>query len=342
MPSNVVLTSGTGGFHTFATAGRADLDGAGLLAQTRELWTMKVRPGMRVLSVSPAWHALGLYESRALTEIGAVPVIPWGTLTPRFIGDMLTAVQKLQPEHLLITTRAVRMLFAECDRRGLDPREVFGSVRYVGCAGEPLSLPFRQYMTVRMDLDDVFERGGSGDGMFGGAECYAHRGHHISADVHYVEVVSPTTAEPMPEGRRGSAVVTNLSRGRSIYIRFDTEDVAEVVPGPCPCGRTHPVIEFHGRVADSVDVDGRLVTPSDVRMALDEIATTRFQQFSLAAEGEHLTVAIHGLENRARGEVEEAAETISNLLDLQVRLTGGAIHQSGWKGTRVGQLGATE
>ena len=138
-PSNVVMTSGTMGFNTFAIVTDYDLDGASTLAQARELWMIKVRAGMRVLSLSPAWHALGLFESRAITRIGAVPILPWGTLTPRFAGDILTAVTLLKPEHLLVTARAVRMLLAECDRLKLDPRRAFASVRYLGCAGESLS-----------------------------------------------------------------------------------------------------------------------------------------------------------------------------------------------------------
>ena len=106
--------------------------------------------------------------------------------------------------------------------------------------------------------------------MFGGGECHAHRGHHVSADVHCVEIVDPKTGLPLGAGRRGTAVVTNLSLGKSVYIRFDTEDVAEIIPGDCPCGSTHPVVEFYGRLADSVVLPDRIITPADVRGALDE------------------------------------------------------------------------
>ncbi len=340
-PSNLVMTTGTSGFNTFAMVTEHDLDGAGLLAQARELWMMKVRPRMRVLSISPAWHALGLYESRALTTIGAVPVIPWGTLTARFVGDILTAVDQLAPEHLLVTARALRMLLAECDRRKLDTRRVFRNVRYLGCAGEPLSSPFREYLRVELELDDVFERGGSGDGMFGGGECFAHRGHHVSADVHFVEIVTPDGGVVLGPGQRGKAVVTNLSLGRSVYVRFDTEDVAEVVPGDCPCGRTHPVVEFYGRLADSVVLSDRILAPGDVRTALDEIESTRFRSFSMAGDDAGgLLIGLSGAEELTAGQLDEAATQAETRLGVPVSLSSGAIDMVGWKEDRLNRPGS--
>lgn len=333
-PSNIVLTTGTGGFHTFAALTDDNLAGPGLLAQLRELWAMRVRPGMRVLSVSPAWHALGLFESRALTELGTVPVLPWGTLTPRFIGPMLDAIQSLEPEHLLLTARAVRMLLAECDRRGLDSRRVFAPVRFVGCAGEPLSPVFRSHLIERMELEDLFERGGSGDGMFGGSECHAHRGHHIAADVHYVEIVDEHGQEVAP-GERGSAVVTNLGLGRSVYVRFDTEDVAAIIPGTCPCGRTHPVIEFYGRQHDSVRIGTRLITPADVRTVLDEVTLTRFRPFSLHGSEGTVRISVADLETASESDRVDADDAISRRLDIEARLEPAGDGIENWKEQRV-------
>jgi phenylacetate-CoA ligase len=335
-PSNVVMTSGTMGFNTFAIVTNYDLDGASTLAQARELWMIKVRPGMRVLSLSPAWHALGLFESRAITRIGAVPILPWGTLSPRFVGDILTAVRFLKPEHLLVTARAIRMLLVECDRLKLDPRRAFASVRYLGCAGESLSAAFRTHLTRRLEVEEVFERGGSSDGMFGGGECIAHRGHHVSADVHYVEVIDPRTGVTLGPGRRGTAVVTNLSLGKSVYIRFDTEDVAEVIPGGCPCGRTHPVVEFYGRLADSVVLPDRIITPADVRNVLDEFDCAHFRPFAIAwNEADGLLVRFSGGAEIGWAERTKLEETCSARLSVPVTVLAGEVDHAGWKEERI-------
>lgn len=338
-PTNVVVTSGTGGFQSFALLTDQDLDGAGLLAQARELWAMKVRSGMRVLSLSPAWHALGLFETRALTEIGAIPVIPWGSLTPRFIQGLVSAVDQLEPEHLLVTARAIRMMLAECIHQGLDPRRVFRSVRYVGCAGEAISPQFRAHVLDRLELEDLFERGGSGDGMFGGAECFAHRGHHISADVHLVEIISPLTGEVLGPGERGCAAITNLSLGRSIFIRFDTEDVAEIVPGACPCGRTHPVVEFYGRLSDSVIFENRILTPADVRAGLDEGPVTRFRPFSMAGNGSTLRIGLQGADTMTTSERDQSVAALESRLGVGVDIVPATVGRVGWKEVRVEPMG---
>ena len=279
--SCVVMTSGTLGFNTFAFLTAADLNAGNLRNAARELWLAKVRPGMRVLTLSPAWHALALLDTRAITAIGAQPITPWGTFAPRFSANFLDAVARFRPEHMLVTVPALRAILEECERQRLAPRAIFRSVRYVATAGEALSPAFRRHVIRELGLDDLFERGGSSDGMFGGSECWAHRGHHIFADLHYIEVVDPQTGRPLPPGRRGSAVVTNLTRDRSVYVRFDTEDVAEIVGGDCPCGRTHPLVELYGRLSDSVRLPGRIVAPADVRACLDELPPLMGRSFRL-------------------------------------------------------------
>ena len=278
--TNVVMTSGTLGFNTFAFLTRHDLMGSSFRNGLRELWSVKVRPGMRVLTLSPAWHALALLDTRALTAIGAEVVVPWGTFAPRFVPNFLEAVRLHRPEHILLTAPVLRGMLEQSERRGLDEREWFASVRYVACAGESLSPSYRRHVIDRLGLEDLFERGGSSDGMFGGGECFAHRGHHISADLHYVEVVDTSDGSLLPPGKRGTSVVTNLSGGRSVYIRFNTEDVAAIIPGECPCGRTDPVLEFYGRLADSVILPDRIVTPADIRAVLDTFPALMAQPFS--------------------------------------------------------------
>jgi len=330
--SNVVMTSGTHGFNTFAFLTPADLRGGNLRNETRQLWMAKVRPGMRVLTLSPAWHVLALLDTRALTEIGAHVVVPWGTFAPRFSANFVDAVRRLQPEHILLTAPVLRGMLEECERLGLTPREVFASVRYVACAGEGLSPAFRRHVIAEMGLDDLFERGGSSDGMFGGGECWAHRGHHVFADLHYIEIVDPRTGALLPPGRRGSAVVTNLTLGRSVYVRFDTEDVAEIVPGECPCGRTHPVLELYGRLADSVVLEDRIIAPFDVRCCLDEFPELLGQPFRMEPVAGGLRVRLDAGSVTDPPLLEQVAAVIEDRLGTAAIVEAGESVAVGWKG----------
>jgi phenylacetate-CoA ligase len=329
--SNVVMTSGTLGFNTFAFLSRADLAGGSLVNSLRELWSVRVRPGMRVLTLSPAWHALALLDTRGISAIGAELIIPWGTFAPRFVPNFVEAVRLHRPEHILLTAPVLRGMIDECDRRDLDLHEVFASVRYVACAGESLSPSYRRYVIERLGLNDLYERGGSSDGMFGGGECFAHRGHHISADLHYVEVVDPRSGALLPPGRRGTSVVTNLRAGRSVYVRFDTEDVAEIVPGQCPCGRTDPVLELYGRCSDSVVLEDRIVAPADIRSVLDTFPALMSQPFSVEHVGEAALRVKLGVV-REGVILQRGAEALRNALGIDVALTVDESLAVGWKG----------
>lgn len=329
--SNVVMTSGTLGFNTFAFLTPSDLRGGSLLNSLRELWIVGVRPGMKVLTLSPAWHALALLDTRGLTALGAEAVIPWGTFAPRFVPNFLDAVAAHRPEHILLTAPVLRGMIEECDRRKADARDVFASVRYIACAGESLSAPYRRYVIERTGIDDIFERGGSSDGMFGGGECFAHRGHHISADLHYVEVIDPVSGELLAPGRRGVPLVTNLLRGRSVYIRFNTEDVAAIVPGECPCGRTDPVIELYGRLSDSVVLEDRIVAPADIREALDTIPELMGQPFQIEHAGPARIRIAMGV-TRPWATLSRATDALRSALRIDATVTNSENLAVGWKG----------
>lgn len=267
----LVLTSGTLGFPTFASLGWGEFDHGSPLEVLRELRMDGLRPGMRVMCMYPAWHHLSLLDNRALELAGAEVVCPWGTFVPRFAGRALDAIESRRPAYLLTVTSMLHAILDEAQRRGRDPRRTLASVRIAMVVGEPVTAAQRRLLCERLGLEDLFERGGSSDGLWGGADCPAHAGHHIWRDHHHVEVVDPQTGEPLPPGARGSVVVTNLTLDRSLHIRFDTEDLGEVLPGECPCGRTHPRVELYGRLADCVTVSGRLIAPYDVRCAVDSL-----------------------------------------------------------------------
>jgi phenylacetate-CoA ligase len=69
-PDNVVMTSGTQGFHTFAAIGGYELSRGAIRAVQREFWMQKMRPGMRVVALCPGWHFLSLLDCKAMGRLG--------------------------------------------------------------------------------------------------------------------------------------------------------------------------------------------------------------------------------------------------------------------------------
>lgn len=88
-------------------------------------------------------------------------------------------------------------------------------------------------------------------------ECERRAGMHVSADSHVVEVAAPP-------GEIGPLTVTALGMWTMPFIRYETGDLAERAAGPCPCGRTLPLLTaLHGRSVDSIELRGgrRLLWP---------------------------------------------------------------------------------
>ena len=76
--------------------------------------------------------------------------------------------------------------------------------------------------------------------------CEAGR-YHIHAEHCVVEIVDHD-GQPCVPGATGRIVVTGLQNAAMPLLRYDTDDTAEVVAGPCACGRTLPSIgEITGR-----------------------------------------------------------------------------------------------
>lgn len=102
-------------------------------------------------------------------------------------------------------------------------------------------------------------------------ECSLHCGHHIFMDCCYIEINDPKTGRLLPAGNRGTVIVTSLIPYGSLYIRYDSEDLGEIMPQPCKCGRTWPLMKVYDRRANTVQVGEKEIVPYDVRLCLDEV-----------------------------------------------------------------------
>ena len=106
-------------------------------------------------------------------------------------------------------------------------------------------------------------------------ECTEQNGLHIWEDAYIVEIVDPQTLEPLPDGEHGELVMTTLDRQAMPVIRYRTRDLTRILPGPCPCGRTHRRIDrITGRSDDMFIIKGCNVFPMQVEgilMKLPEV-----------------------------------------------------------------------
>ncbi len=79
-----------------------------------------------------------------------------------------------------------------------------------------------------------------------------------------VEIVTPGTGTPVPEGEVGEVIVTTLNPDYPL-IRFATGDLSAVLSGQSPCGRTNMRIKgWMGRADQTPKIKGMFVRPEQV------------------------------------------------------------------------------
>ena len=100
-------------------------------------------------------------------------------------------------------------------------------------------------------------------------ECKEQNGMHLWEDNYIVEIVDPDTLEPLPDGETGEMVLTTLDRTMMPILRYRTRDLTRIIPGECPCGRTHRRIDrIKGRTDDMFIIKGVNVFPMQVEKIL--------------------------------------------------------------------------
>ena len=100
-------------------------------------------------------------------------------------------------------------------------------------------------------------------------ECLEQNGMHFWEDCYLVEIIDPDTGEPVPDGEIGELVLTTLDREMMPLIRYRTRDLTRILPGTCPCGRTHLRIDrIKGRSDDMFIIKGVNIFPMQVEKIL--------------------------------------------------------------------------
>ncbi|MGF3498286.1 MAG: phenylacetate--CoA ligase family protein [Candidatus Methanosuratincola sp.] len=120
-----------------------------------------------------------------------------------------------------------------------------------------------------MDCHDIY---GMSE-MYGpgvGCSCSCGGGLHIWEDHFIVEIVDPSTGEPVGPEEEGEVVLTSLTKTAMPILRFRTRDVSKILDaGKCDCGRTHlRIARVKGRCDDAFSINGVKVFPGQVEYVL--------------------------------------------------------------------------
>jgi len=101
-----------------------------------------------------------------------------------------------------------------------------------------------------------------------------------------VEIVTPGTGDPVPEGQVGEVVVTSLNPDYPL-IRFATGDLSAVLAGQSPCGRSNMRIKgWMGRADQTTKIKGMFVRPEQVAALVARHPSIRKARVVATREGE--------------------------------------------------------
>ncbi|MEM3563105.1 MAG: hypothetical protein QXR19_07750 [Candidatus Jordarchaeaceae archaeon] len=275
-------SSGTTGLPTMGAYTRDDLN-VGIEYLLRSYWDAGYRPGMKGFGININWHWVapllyGVYQVLRITYV--YDFFPPPVFAPRaakaFMLHKIDCIPVSSPE---IQVGFVPDLL---NKAGYDAVEVLSSVKVMHMLGEPLTTKTRELLKKFYINAKIRDLSGCGETYcWAGETCDEHVGGHIWEDIGYPELVDPDTGELVASGERGELVGTNLQVKGLPYIRWGSEDWAEIWEGPCERGITHRYARIYDRSAFRTHVSGKDLVPTDVEEILRMHPETMKAQFCL-------------------------------------------------------------
>ena len=258
-------SSGTTGNPTVVLHTQKDLD-EWANAVARCLWMVGSRPDdVFQNSAGYGMFTAGLGFQYGAERVGMLTVPAAAGNTTRqikFIKDFGTTVLHAIPSY-------ASRIYEVMKEEGVDPRRDT-KLRVLCIGAEPHSEEQRR--RIEQDLGvKAYNSYGISEMMGPGVafECEEQNGLHIWEDYFIVEIIDPVTLEPVKEGEIGELVITTINREAMPLLRYRTRDLTRLLPGTCPCGRSHRrLARLQGRSDDMIILKGVNIFPIQIEKIL--------------------------------------------------------------------------
>ncbi len=305
-------SSGTTGKPKALYFSRQDVDGAAEL-MARCLSAAGLHEG----DVLQNMMTYGLFTGALVMHYGAeklgIMVIPAG---PGNSEKQLLLMQDFRTTALHLTPSYALYLSTFLRKKGVDPsRDLALRKAFVGA--EPYTEETRRKIEDGLGVAvhncyGLSEMNGPGVAF----ECEARGGLHLWEDHYLLEVIDPTTGQPLPEGEEGELVLTTLRREAMPLLRYRTRDLTRILPGPCACGRTHRRIQrIAGRTDDMLILRGVNIYPQQIERVLMSIPGVGSNYVILLEGLDEMTVRVEFAEASFDGQVDQLIRLQSQIID---------------------------
>ena len=258
-------SSGTTGKPKALFFSRKDVDVA-----AEQIARSLVMTGITAQDVFQNMMSYGLFTGGLVMHYGAEKVgclvIPSGPGTSErqlmLMQDFRTTAVHILPSYALYFA-------AFLEHKGIHPRKDL-ALRKAFVGAEPHTEETRRRIELALGCDvynsyGLTEMNGPGVAF----ECRHKAGLHLWEDNYLLEIVSPETGEPVPDGKLGELVLTSLHREAMPLLRYRTRDITSLITEPCACGRTHRRLNrITGRADDMLIVRGVNIFPQQIERVL--------------------------------------------------------------------------
>ena len=259
----------------------------------------------------------GLFTGALVTHYGAEKigclVIPAG---PGNSERQLLLIQDFQTTVIHITP-SYALYFADfVEKHGLNPRRDL-TLRKAFVGAEPYTEETRRKIEAAFGINvynsyGLSEMNGPGIAF----ECAHKCGMHLWEDHFIMEIINPQSGEPLPDGQTGELVMTTLCREAMPLLRYRTRDITNIIPDPCPCGRTHRRLNrITGRSDDMLIVRGVNIYPQQIERVLMGLPQVG-RNYLIQLDGlDEMTIKVELAEAGFDGQVEHLVKLQNQIAD---------------------------
>lgn len=316
-------SSGTTGNPTVVLHTQKDLD-EWANAVARCLWMVGSRPeDVFQNSAGYGMFTAGLGFQYGAEKVGMLTVPAAAGNTKRqikFIRDFGTSVLHAIPSY-------ASRIYEVMKEEGVDPSRDT-KLRVLCIGAEPHSEEQRRRIESDLCVKAYNSYGISemcGPGV--AFECQEQNGLHIWEDYYIVEIINPQTLEPVADGEIGELVLTTINREGMPLLRYRTRDLTAIIPGQCPCGRTHRRIQrLQGRSDDMIILKGVNIFPIQIEKILlkfKELSTDYLIVLDTDSNGDYMTVEVemNGMFTDDYGRLDKLTKEITRQLKDEILVT---------------------
>lgn len=241
----ITRTSGTTGQPTIVEHSDISMGMFRWLKQREFRW-LRYDPSASFLSIRPSIENPTLEDGSYLSDGNAMQLPCWPWFQDLFatgpawafnntnpVAKQAELLAQVQPNYLLMQASCLEYLSLQ----ELDTRALAG-LRGVQAISQTLTPAMRAQIEEALGIP-VSQNYGLNEIGLVASRCAEGGRYHVHNEHCLVEIVDDN-GNPCEPGTTGRLLVTTLSNSAMPLLRYDADDLAEVVDGPCPCGRTLP------------------------------------------------------------------------------------------------------